>query len=251
VNRAARRRNESLARSRRALVHKRIEQIIRTDGDNCSLCRAEFQHNRRTYGGVTGDGVVAITGECCASKLDILLISGLYTTRSYVEPSRTRNGPNKELSSEQIEEAISAHQQYFAAVDEITDRAARRAGFPAEKMMLRLDDDETIWKADDRTWFENNPTRSHRLRPAFPGEQINGCDEVAPPGHELQIVVRQISPGLRVRVGIFRNLEIDEFPDIEPMTHALFDLVAKREARVSVRELVELARKYDCERVMS
>jgi hypothetical protein len=244
-------RNESLARSRRDIVFECIERLITTNGDHCSLCHASFQHNHRSFGGITGDGVIALVSECCASKLEVTFTSGLYTSRPYADLHERGDGPDVELSSEQIEEAVLAHQRRFAAIDEITDRAARRAGFPAEKMMLRLDDDETIWKADDRTWFENNPTRSHRLRPAFPGEQINGCDEVAPPGHELQIVVRQISPGLRVRVGIFRNLEIDEFPDIEPMTHALFDLVAKREERVSVRELVELARKYDCERVMS
>jgi hypothetical protein len=242
VNRAARRRNESLARSRRALVHKRIEQIIRTDGDNCSLCRAEFRHNSRTYGGITGDGVVAITGECCASKLDTTFISGIYTTRSYVEPSRMRNGPDKELSSEQIEEAIPVHQQYYAAVDEFNDTTARRAGVPAEKMMLHLED--TAWKDDDRAWFENNPTRSHRLRRLLPGEMRNSRG-AAPPGHELQILVRQVEPGLRVRTGFFRNLEIDDIPDIEPMIHALFDLMAGRESRmITVRELAALAMSY-------
>ena len=182
--------------------------------------------------------------ECCASKLEIVLTSGLYTTRKYNEQLPT--APYKELSLEQIEEAITAHQQRFAAIDELTDAVARRAGVShmAEKMTMRFDDDATSWKANDRDWFERNPTRSHRLRPVFPGEPSGRGNEAVPPGHELQVVVRQIEPGLRIRHSFFRNLEINDFPDDEALLHALFDLVVENRM-VSVHELVELARKYE------
>jgi hypothetical protein len=243
VNRAERRRNERLARRRSDIVFKRIEHLIRTDGDHCSLCRARFRHNRRSYGGITNDGIIALVSECCASKLEIVFTSGLYTSRRYDEQLPT--APYRDLSAEEAEEAISAHQQRFAAIDKVTDAIARRAGVPAEKMMLHFDDDATSWKADDRKWFKRNPTRSHRLRRLFPSEQIsNACNEAVPPGHELQVLVRQISPGLRVRYGFSRNLEID-IPDVEAILHALFDLMmCDRGGRVSVHEVGELARKY-------
>jgi hypothetical protein len=236
MNRRERRR----ARAMMGVVDDAIERIMTTDGDCCSLCRAPFSHNSRTFGGVTGGGVIALVGECCASRLELQRVAGLYTTRPYVEPSEPGNGA-RELSSEQIEQAITAHQQYFAAVDAVVDRAARRAGMPhmAERTLLHCED--TAWKDADRKWFEAHPTRSHRLRQLFAGE-FETC--TAPPGHELQILVRQVEPGLRIRNGFYRNLAI-EIPDIEPVLHALFDLMSEREERVvSVEEVAALASKY-------
>lgn len=252
MNRAERRLAAALERSGKRSsssytdrVHERIVQLMTTDGDHCSLCRGRFQHNHRSYGGVTSYGAVALVSECCASKLEVVITSGLYTSRPYAELHKQRNnGPVKELSSEQIEEVITAHQQRFAAIDELTDKVARQAGVPAEKMMLHHDDDDAAWKADDRTWFERNPTRSHRLRPVFPGEPSGRGNEAVPPGHELQVVVRQIEPGLRVRHSFFRNLEIDDFPDDEALLHALFDLVVENRW-VSMHDLCELAQKYE------
>ena len=235
-----------------ALVHERIEQLIRTDGDFCSLCRGRFQHNHRSYGGVTSNGVIALVSECCASKLEIVLTSGLYTSRPYDEQLNSGSGPIEELSLGQIEEAITAHQQRFAAIDELTDAAARRAGVPhmAEKMTMRFDDDDVSWKANDRDWFERNTMRSHRLRPLFPGEPSNGCDKATPPGHELAILVRQVAPGQRVRLGFYRSTEV-EIPDDEAILHALFDSMAEGKGPISVAGLVELARKYECIEVVS
>ena len=243
MNRAARRQNERLARRRRDIVLKRIEHLIHTDGDHCSLCRALFQHNCKIFGGVTNDGVIALVCDCCVAKLGITTTFGLYTSRPYTD--QLPSAPYRDLSPEEAEEAVSAHQRRFAAIDELTDRFARQAGLPAEKMMLRLDDDDASWKADDREWFAHNPTRSHRLRRRFPGEQIsNARNETVPPGHELQVLVRQISPGWRVRYGFFRNLDID-IPDVEAIMHALFDLmIGGHGGRVSVHEVGELARKY-------
>jgi hypothetical protein len=111
-------------------------------------------------------------------------------------------------------------------------------------MILHREDD-VAWKADDRAWFENNPTRSHRLRRLFPGESTGMSDEAIPPGHELQILVRQVEPGLRARHGFYRNLAAD-IPDVEAVLHALFDVVVnKRAGPISGQDLEELARKYE------
>jgi hypothetical protein len=42
-----------MKRQQRRRVEARIGKLIETDGDNCSICRAPFQHNHRTYGGAT------------------------------------------------------------------------------------------------------------------------------------------------------------------------------------------------------
>jgi hypothetical protein len=247
MNRYQRRRARAMMRSIDGAIACRIEKIMTTDGDNCSLCRAEFPHNSRALGGVTHDGAVALVGECCASKLASIVSAGLYTMRPYVERARPRNGPDEKLSAEQIEEAITAHQRYFAAVDEVTDTVARRAGVPHMAGRLMLHCEDNAWKDDDRIWFSHNPTRSHRLRPLLPGELSSTLtdDLSVPPGHELQILVRQVEPGLRVRTGFYRNLEID-IPDIEPVIHALFDLMAERRdpIPISVDEVAKLALKY-------
>jgi hypothetical protein len=243
MTRAERRRVER-SEQRRDNFDKRVEQIIRADGDRCSLCRVDFQHNCRTYIGVTAAGVVALAGECCATKLKRMVGTGVYTKKQYVGlpcyPSANYCSP------EQAEEAATALQRAHAELDAMTDRNARRAGVPhlAEKLIPHIAD--AVWKDDDRRWFESNPTRSHRLRPSFPDEFSSIADIPAPPpDHELHVLVRQVEPGMRIRHGFFRNTKMD-VPDFETVLHALFDVAAGREipAPISVEEVAELALKY-------
>ena len=106
---------------------------------------------------------------------------------------------------------------------------------------------DASWKDDDRAWFEKNSSRAHRLRRLFPGEiDLSLLPGEAPPGHEWQIVVRQVTPGERVKMPLCRNTACP-IPDVEPVLHAVFDLAAKdREpgAVISVKEAAELALKY-------
>ncbi len=53
----------------------------------------------------------------------------------------------------------------------------------------------------DRLWFEAHPHRQHRVRPYIPGEGPPGQHDPAPRlGHGLFVVVRQLQPGVRVRL---------------------------------------------------
>jgi hypothetical protein len=108
---------------------------------------------------------------------------------------------------------------------------------------------DSPWKADDAAWFEANPTRSHRLRPILAGEAEQLFDgssvPVLPPGHEYQVLVRQVQPGNRLRLPFGLNLEI-HIPDVEAVAHALFDVVAGSEGGVvNGREVIELAKRYE------
>lgn len=78
-------------------------------------------------------------------------------------------------------------------------------------------DSEPPHKRDDRLWFEQNPTRSHRVRPAFPGEGVNEC----------WVIVRQIKPGTRQRVIFTRE---SSPPDDERTAHILFDMIVEARA---------------------
>jgi hypothetical protein len=63
----------------------------------------------------------------------------------------------------------------------------------------------------------------------------------------LQVLVRQVKPGLRVRQPYYRDINTP-IPDIEPVVHAMFDLATAEDAVpgcvVSVREVAELGMKY-------
>jgi hypothetical protein len=106
------------------------------------------------------------------------------------------------------------------------------------------------WKTEDAAWFKTNPKRSHRLRAIFAGEELtlfnpSGMPD-PPPGHEFQVVVRQIKSGTRMRVPFCRSMEIP-IPDIEAAIHAIFDIVSgerQKQGVISVKELAELAIKY-------
>lgn len=66
----------------------------------------------------------------------------------------------------------------------------------------------TPWKDDDREWFAARPFRSHRLRALFSGEPMKSRDQDPPDAHhEIQVLVRQLAPGQRLRLGFWRNTE--------------------------------------------
>jgi hypothetical protein len=106
----------------------------------------------------------------------------------------------------------------------------------------------TPWKDDDREWFAARPFRSHRLRALFSGEPMKSRDQDPPDAHhEIQVLVRQLAPGQRLRLGFWRNTECP-IPDLEPVLHALFDIVSSADGKIydpiSVERVAERARFY-------
>jgi hypothetical protein len=107
----------------------------------------------------------------------------------------------------------------------------------------------TPWKEDDANWFAAHPDRSHRMRPMFEGEYPKIADQLAsvPEHHEYQTIVRQLEVGRRIRTPFCRDART-EIPDLEPVLHAIFDLMSQKNetARVvTVAEIANLARKYE------
>jgi hypothetical protein len=105
-----------------------------------------------------------------------------------------------------------------------TGKRAGRAEYVGECCVDRLDlidgvgifvkrDPEPAYKCDDGEWFANNPTRSHRLRPA----SVDEADEA-------WVIVRQIEPGTRRRLIFTCDRDL---PDDETFAHILFDLIVE------------------------
>jgi hypothetical protein len=98
--------------------------------------------------------------------------------------------------------------------------------------------------ADDLAWFDRHANRSHRWRLPIDGEAgtfgLESCHS---------IVVRQIQPGLRMRAPVRLVGGPLELLDVEPIAHALFDLVRSGSAAASggivpLHEFKKLALSY-------
>ena len=209
-------------------LRRRVDRQLRklVERDACSLCGAEFPHNTRMFGGLDRRDTVALTGECCADRLDTIFFMGLASSRSYdfLRPRETGK-PIAPATSEQLATAIAAYQQVIAATDQQLDGVARRSGvrFPPEAHLL-----DSVWKDDDRTWFAQNPTRSHRVRMPFPGEADAHAAQ-APAAHALVVLVRQVEPGARLRRGFYVPTGLLPVPDDEAVAHVLFEIATGHE----------------------
>jgi hypothetical protein len=72
------------------------------------------------------------------------------------------------------------------------------------------------------------PERSHRARLPFAGEIEPERSGPAPDGHQLLLLIRQVEPGRRIKVGFFIPSQILPVPDSEAIAHALFDIATAR-----------------------
>jgi hypothetical protein len=215
---------------------------MKEDGDRCSSCKSPFPHNSRSFGGVTAGGDAALVGECCQRTLKEVILSGVYVDQRYRDLQLGKAHPPR--SAAQISDAIDAMQRTVQRIDQATDTIKAKGGLAAKD--ARINTADSLWKEDDARWFKANPTRAHRLRPAFAGELegLSHANEPIPVGHEYQVLVRQVQPGTRLRMGFCRNPEVP-IPDLEPLIHAVFDVVsASKGGVVSTREVAELALRY-------
>jgi len=143
--------------------------------------------------------------EHCLGRLTEVFAMGLYLERSA--------------------EAFAAH---IAEADKLLADIERRGGVGDGMRISKVNFSATPWIADDDDWFAKNPSRSHRVRVPFPGE----CDEkiaMAPPGTALIILVRQVKPSTRLRVGAVLDTCFLPVPDDEAIAHMWFEVAMGRE----------------------
>jgi hypothetical protein len=215
-------------RQQRRLFDRQLRKLIKTKGDNCSLCGGGFQHNSRTFGGYDEGGEIALVGECCVGRLFEVHTAGLFSHRNYDFLPAGQNSMTRGLGPEQVVNALGALERAISFADEeAKDELWQRGGMapPPHGLISVLDHP---WKKDDRDWFERHPGRSHRARFPFDGEV--GEELVAPEGHRLLVLLRQVEPGKRIKVGFFISDELLlPVPDVEAVAHALFDIATRRE----------------------
>jgi hypothetical protein len=230
------------ARQQRRHFERQFRKLIKTKGDNCSLCDAEFQHNRRTFGGYDQHGEIALVGGCCAGRLREIHTAGVFSQRHYdFLPSESANESG--YGVEQIADAISALQRTIADTDADLKDVWQRGGMSLPHGPIYALNHP--WKTDDRDWFEQHPERSHRARLPFPGEVTPEEIGSVPEGHQPLMLIRQVEPGKRIRGAFFILSQMLPVPDAESVAHALFEIATGYEPVPRGGEaLGALVRKY-------
>lgn len=190
----------------------------------------------------------AVVGECCVDQLNIVIGEGVYLAKGYDVLEHVGTSGRAPSSHEEIDQAVSAIQAYVTNADQRAGDIIRRAGVTSERGSVNML--PSPWKADDAEWFEDNPSRSHRLRAAHAGEvealPLDYKEAPLPHRHEMQIVVRQVEPGARIRMAFGRNLDMP-IPEDEAVLHALFDTISANrpgDKVISVTEIATLAARY-------
>jgi hypothetical protein len=238
-----------LPRHQRRLVDKALNKLVEREA--CSVCGANWPHNRRTAYGLDSSGGIVVTGECCLDRVVVAFGYGFFSERRYdflnppqCSSRRTlEDGPGvsparRPETNDQIAEAIALYQKAIAAADRQLESIERHGGIEQHGGVERHGDVEITgealllldhpWKTDDRLWFEGNPKRSHRVRMPFTGE-FDELGANAPAGHALIILVRQVKPGTRARHGFYLNADLIPVPNDEAIAHVLFDVATRRE----------------------
>jgi hypothetical protein len=236
-----------LPRQQRRRVNRQLRELM--DRDVCSVCSKALKHNGITAYGLDTHGNVCVAGECCLGQVVITFGRGFFSTRRYdfLQPRGAK--PDSNPTNEQITDAIAAYQQAIADADKLFDGIERRGGVGGvgslrARGICLLDHP---WKDDDRIWFEQNPTRSHRMRTPFPGE-LDGVEIQAE--RRAIVLVRQVEPGSRLRAVLDPDvLLLPGSPHDEAFAHALFEVAVGHEPMPSnPQALAALIEKYSAHR---
>jgi hypothetical protein len=205
-----------LPRKQRRHVDRALRKLFHRNA--CSFCGEGFKHNHPSAAGFDAHGNVALVGECCINRIVKIFGMGL------------------ELSGEHL---AAAYQK--AEADRIRDNAERRGGVGRPPEVNFVD---SLWKEDDRAWFERNRGRAHRVRMPFPGEANKEAANLSA-GQALVMLVRQIEPGARLRAAVFLDANLPPLPDDEATAHALLEAAAGHEPMPRDRQaLCALVKKY-------
>lgn len=243
-------------RTERRNCEKALAKLMKAGPDECMVCGKNFAHNSKTFGGMTYQKKTVLAGECCAQTLEAVLGQGIYLTRGVDGMLAAKKagitGNKKAASATDIDNAVGVLQEHFTKLDNFSDSIRRQGGLTSHPMNISVADNP--WKSDDAAWFASHPKRSHRLRPLFEEEAATLPAGIKtaniPENHRLEILVRQVQVGARIRVIFVRNVEFP-IPDSEEVIHAMFDVVSqpgKQGTAISPDEIAALARKYGGDR---
>jgi hypothetical protein len=90
----------------------------------------------------------------------------------------------------------------------------------------------------DKEWFRSHPHRSHRLRRTIAGEFPDEAGD--------WVLVRQLQPGVRLRVPFKALAQFPSGEAPEHIAHAMYDLFAETLSRpVFCHEIIQRSRAYE------
>jgi hypothetical protein len=145
-----------------------------------------------------------------------------------------------EPTNKKIADAMASHQQVIADTDKHIDNILHRAGSTPITPKVCLHG--SACKDDDRSWFERRPKRSHRMRRPIPGKADKEAG-TAPAGHALLVLLRQVKPDTRLKLGFYIDAGLLPVFDDEAAAHALFEGAVQRETvprnRQALRALIK------------
>lgn len=235
-----------MSRSERRRFDKEFKKLFSTNNETCSLCGKPFAHNTKTYGGFNSQLKTSFTGDCCVKKLNDIYIQGLYVSENLQGlefPKKNKVG-NVKISGESLANKIQDLQSGFSKVEKLKQEIFKKSGLQGKTPSLIIN--KTAWKDDDKKWFDENPSRLHRLRDIHDGEFPKELTTRAlPEDHCLKALVRQVEPGKRVRIPFVANSNA-EIPNNEEIIHALFDIASKGESGkyVTINDIISLVDMY-------
>ncbi len=243
-----------MKRTDRRRFESEFKSILKKSGDNCSLCKVNLHHNSKTFGGLTHDGRTALAGECCKDRLVVVLREGVYLTKNFNCIPNFSDHPLKDEKTISPSQAVKSIHSHFDNLEKISSSLMARAGIASSRHEVCVS--ENPWKSDDAEWFKNNPSRSHRLRKVFTGELETIPKDIVqrkvPDGYCLDMLIKQVSPGNRMRCPVWLNSAI-EVPDVEEVVHAIFDAAMKRRegGEITVDEIMQMTNKYSSPKIIN
>jgi hypothetical protein len=238
-----------LPRQQRQRINKVLNKLVAHEA--CSICGSAWKHNTRTAYGLDRNGRIVAVGECCLNEVVVAFGRGFFSERRYDflnQPQRERGAPPPNPAPRRNSEtSVPKFLSPEPAPGTKTAKPIERGGVEWHgvdvigEIFSALDHS---WKTDDRTWFEENPQRSHRARMPLAGEEfLFGTNSL--PECTSFILVRQIKPGTRIRRGFYLNTVLLPVPDDEALIHAMFEIASGRgPAPRTMQEFCALREKY-------
>ena len=178
----------------------------------CSICGGAYPLNSTTAYGLDAQNRVVAAGKCCIDKITTAMGYGFFGRCDFPD-SPTGSLRESSAYKRSVREHVRAH-------------SARE------------------WKIEDWAWFGKNPTRSHRARLPFAGED-NLFVTKALPGYAPLVLVRQTRPGTWLRLGFALSASMVPPPDDEALIYAMFEIATGREpAPTTMQAIMALRNKY-------
>ncbi|MFJ3485015.1 hypothetical protein ACIPL1_16745 [Pseudomonas sp. NPDC090202] len=229
-----------MSRSYRRRFEKTFPRILERAGRHCGLCGAQFEYNASVFAGFSREDRVVLTGECCRPVLFSVHATGFY-------PSC--NGLPIQMQHVQLELQLGS---WVPADESAEEKSAERTDhlirFDTSSPASMHSVETAPWKADDTTWFMENPTRAHRLRPAYDEELTALTVPITPglpEGHGWEMLVRHVGKGRCIRLAFCRATQA-VIPDLEEVIQGIFEAVSRTGASgfIQAEDVVEIINRH-------